>query len=59
MMKRRQLSCPNCGKTVQPDNLALPFCSERCRLLDLGRWVNGSFRIPGEKVAETEREGER
>ncbi|MEJ2078876.1 MAG: DNA gyrase inhibitor YacG [Acidobacteriota bacterium] len=58
MKRRRQLTCPTCGKVVRPDNPAFPFCSERCRLLDLGRWVDGSFRIPGEKVAETEGEGE-
>jgi endogenous inhibitor of DNA gyrase (YacG/DUF329 family) len=27
-----------------------PFCSERCRLLDLGRWLDGDYRIPGEPV---------
>ena len=25
-----------------------PFCSERCKLLDLARWVNGEYRVPGE-----------
>jgi uncharacterized protein len=29
-----------------------PFCSERCKLVDLGRWVDGSYRIPGEPVEE-------
>ena len=28
-----------------------PFCSERCKLLDLARWVDGEYRIPGEPVA--------
>jgi endogenous inhibitor of DNA gyrase (YacG/DUF329 family) len=27
-----------------------PFCSERCRLIDLARWADGSYRIPGERV---------
>jgi endogenous inhibitor of DNA gyrase (YacG/DUF329 family) len=27
-----------------------PFCSERCRLLDLRRWVDGSYRLPGEPI---------
>jgi endogenous inhibitor of DNA gyrase (YacG/DUF329 family) len=27
-----------------------PFCSERCRLLDLARWVDGDYRVPGEPV---------
>jgi uncharacterized protein len=29
-----------------------PFCSERCRLLDLARWVDGDYRVPGEPVEE-------
>jgi len=28
-----------------------PFCSERCRLLDLARWVDGEYRAPGEPVS--------
>jgi endogenous inhibitor of DNA gyrase (YacG/DUF329 family) len=28
-----------------------PFCSERCKLLDLARWVDGTYRIAGEPVA--------
>jgi endogenous inhibitor of DNA gyrase (YacG/DUF329 family) len=27
-----------------------PFCSERCRLIDLARWVDGEYRIPGDPV---------
>jgi uncharacterized protein len=29
-----------------------PFCSERCRLLDLAQWVNGAYRIPGQPHEE-------
>ena len=29
-----------------------PFCSERCRLVDLGRWLDGHYRIPGEPLAD-------
>jgi uncharacterized protein len=29
-----------------------PFCSERCRLQDLARWADGSYRLPGESVAD-------
>ena len=32
-----------------------PFCSERCRLIDLGLWASGEYRIPGEVLAEEER----
>jgi endogenous inhibitor of DNA gyrase (YacG/DUF329 family) len=28
-----------------------PFCSERCRLLDLSGWIDGSYRVPGEPAA--------
>ncbi len=30
-----------------------PFCSERCKLLDLAKWVDGGYRVPGEAVPET------
>jgi endogenous inhibitor of DNA gyrase (YacG/DUF329 family) len=29
-----------------------PFCSERCTLLDLAKWMNGDYRIPGEPIKE-------
>ncbi|RPJ85506.1 MAG: DNA gyrase inhibitor YacG [Acidobacteria bacterium] len=35
-----------------------PFCSERCKLLDLGRWLEGSYRVPGEPVSPETDEGE-
>jgi endogenous inhibitor of DNA gyrase (YacG/DUF329 family) len=37
-----------CSKPVapRPDNKAFPFCSERCRMADLGRWLNEDYRIP-------------
>jgi endogenous inhibitor of DNA gyrase (YacG/DUF329 family) len=31
-----------------------PFCSERCRVQDLARWADGSYRAPGERVGEPE-----
>jgi hypothetical protein len=31
-----------------------PFCSERCKLADLGRWLKGDYRIPGPAVEATE-----
>ena len=36
--------CPVCGKPVVADSR--PFCSERCRNVDLGRWLTGSYVIP-------------
>lgn len=47
--------CPICGA----DTVAAhrPFCSERCRDVDLGRWLSGHYVIAGEPVAETEEDG--
>jgi endogenous inhibitor of DNA gyrase (YacG/DUF329 family) len=36
--------CPICGKP--PVEAAKPFCSERCRDVDLNRWLSGSYAIP-------------
>ncbi|MDR3493962.1 MAG: DNA gyrase inhibitor YacG [Ancalomicrobiaceae bacterium] len=36
--------CPNCGKMSLPQTY--PFCSKRCRMVDLNRWLNGSYAIP-------------
>jgi uncharacterized protein len=37
--------CPVCGKPANP--ATLPFCSPRCRDVDLNRWLSGSYVIPG------------
>ncbi len=44
----RRVTCPGCGKIAEysPSNPWRPFCSERCRLSDLGAWASGSYRIP-------------
>ena len=43
--------CPICGKAFEGPDLdalpAFPFCSDRCRLIDLGRWADGAYQIPG------------
>ena len=46
--------CPTCGKPSAPrsTNPAAPFCSARCRLLDLGKWLGGDYRIPGERAGD-------
>jgi endogenous inhibitor of DNA gyrase (YacG/DUF329 family) len=43
------LRCPSCRKPVKAreENEAFPFCSPRCRALDLSRWFTGSYRVPG------------
>ena len=47
--RTRQVTCPTCGKAVAwtPDSRWRPFCSERCRLIDLGAWADGSYTITG------------
>lgn len=46
----RHVNCPTCGKAVEWSAAQQwrPFCSERCRLIDLGAWADGSHAIPGE-----------
>ncbi|MDQ6993466.1 MAG: DNA gyrase inhibitor YacG [Mariprofundus sp.] len=44
-------SCPNCRKKLKRDAEDFPFCSSRCRIIDLGRWASEDYRIAGESVA--------
>lgn len=57
----KRVKCPTCGKPVAwtPDAKWRPFCSERCRLIDLGAWAAEEHRIPGETAqpGETEEPG--
>jgi endogenous inhibitor of DNA gyrase (YacG/DUF329 family) len=51
------VKCPHCGKETElTGNPFRPFCSERCRLLDLSNWISGSYRIPEEEPEVTEEE---
>lgn len=45
--KARTVRCPACGgpSLFAPQNPYRPFCSERCKLHDLGAWANESFRV--------------
>lgn len=44
---KRQVACPTCRKqTPYQDNPYRPFCSKRCRTLDLGAWADESYRVP-------------
>ncbi|MEZ4297301.1 MAG: DNA gyrase inhibitor YacG [Polyangiaceae bacterium] len=49
--------CPMCKKLVEraPESV-LPFCSPTCKLADLGRWLEGGYRIPGQPL-EIENDG--
>jgi endogenous inhibitor of DNA gyrase (YacG/DUF329 family) len=39
------MNCPICRKSVEPAGPEFPFCSERCRLLDLGNWAAEKYVI--------------
>jgi uncharacterized protein len=45
-----RVKCPICGKSFEIAKLddlpSFPFCTDRCRLVDLGRWIDGAYAIP-------------
>lgn len=47
MPRRRavQLRCPICKKAVKHTNPEFPFCSDRCRIIDLGKWASDGYVI--------------
>jgi endogenous inhibitor of DNA gyrase (YacG/DUF329 family) len=47
-MNARVVNCPQCGKPVEwsTTNRFRPFCTERCRVIDLGAWATENYRIP-------------
>jgi len=46
--KKPVVACPQCGKEVVwgEESRFRPFCSERCKLIDLGQWANEGYRVP-------------
>ena len=45
------MKCPICDKPAEwKDNPFRPFCSERCKLLDLGAWVDGDYAVPSDEA---------
>ena len=54
-MAVRKVRCPQCGEDAlwAPENPWRPFCSERCKQIDLGCWASDSYRIEG-KVSDEE-----
>ncbi|WP_419813032.1 DNA gyrase inhibitor YacG [Bacterioplanoides sp.] len=49
-----KVQCPTCQKDVEwkPDSKYRPFCSERCKLIDLGEWASERHAIPGKPAEE-------
>lgn len=52
---RRRRRCPTCGKPMVMRYR--PFCSARCRDLDLGRWLDGAYAIPAVEADDDEEQG--
>ena len=47
MAEVRTVACPTCGKPVEWEaSVWRPFCSERCKLIDLGAWASERYRVP-------------
>ncbi len=44
-MPNKALRCPTCKTLVLLGSPDVPFCSDRCRLIDLGKWAAGEYRI--------------
>lgn len=49
MAEPRRHACPICARDAAPraQNPFFPFCSQPCKLVDLGKWLEGTYRIPG------------
>ena len=43
--KNKILRCPTCRTVITERGEDFPFCSDRCRLIDLGKWASGGYRI--------------
>ena len=54
-MATSKSGCTICGKAVDPK--WRPFCSERCRQVDLNRWLSGTYRIPGAERPGSDEDG--
>lgn len=50
----KRVACPSCGTEViwNAESKSRPFCSERCRMIDLGKWFEEEHRIPVENNLE-------
>ena len=58
MATPKVVNCPRCGIPVEwvAENRYRPFCSERCKMIDLGAWASESYRVPVEEREEETRD---
>ena len=55
-MSPTRVKCPTCQRDLEWEGAPFrPFCSERCRLIDLGGWLSEKHAIPGESVESPEK----
>lgn len=56
----RQVSCPTCGgdSLFSSENVYRPFCSARCKGVDLGAWASESFRLPEDTPPDSDTFGD-
>jgi endogenous inhibitor of DNA gyrase (YacG/DUF329 family) len=58
------MRCPICGKQVKLDDPYMPFCSDRCRIIDLGNWASEKYvistpaQVPPEQDRTQDEDGE-
>jgi len=54
-----KVKCPTCKKKCEwKGNPFRPFCSERCKLIDLGAWAAAEYKIKGEKISQESKNNE-
>jgi endogenous inhibitor of DNA gyrase (YacG/DUF329 family) len=57
-----RVHCPICDRVMEGQSAAewpdFPFCSARCRTIDLGRWLGEKYRVPTEPGAEAPGDGD-
>lgn len=54
MAKMRTVDCPQCGAKVKwsQESAYRPFCSERCKQIDLGEWASETYRVPASNAPD-------
>ena len=59
MTKNRTVKCPSCGTAIEwtTENAFRPFCSQRCKQIDLGTWASESYRVPVSAPSDTPETG--
>lgn len=54
---QRTFPCPRCGQSSSWEgNEFRPFCSERCKLIDLGAWANEDYKLPTEDAPQADQD---